>query len=103
MLTGQVGFELSKAGYNVRLPSVEGNDLRRYSSVGESAGFITPRSVVQIHLSPPYTQGTEFFCPFFFAPQGQYWRGSRVLPQPLRRLKSVDLGFLGTLFSLFSL
>ena len=32
---------------------MKGKDLWRYSSVGESAGFITPRSVVQIHLSPP--------------------------------------------------
>lgn len=44
-----------KAGYNLAflLSCQRQKDLRRYSSVGESAGFITPRSVVQIHLSPP--------------------------------------------------
>ena len=69
----------------------------RDSSVGESAGFITPRSVVQIHLSPPNTKGTACAVPFFFwlalsrmarwhhpeaALLSPGWRPSRARPCP---------------------
>ena len=61
--------------------------------VGSHLNGIEPRSAATTKY-----QGTEFLSPFFFAPQGQYWRGFRVLPQPLCLMKSVDFVFLGYLY-----